>query len=169
MRSAPTWRLRPDLRRIYLAIQELDLVRDLLEPLRFTELPGPTTEIDGAPFHHLCLELGPRSVDGWLADLVASELALPTGPQLDVDAQTLRLADREVPLTQLELKLLRCLVDRGGRAVPRAELLRDVWGHRWEGGGNVIEVAVHGIRRKLGDDADLVETVRGVGYRWRGE
>jgi DNA-binding response OmpR family regulator len=31
----------------------------------------------------------------------------------------------------------------------------------------VIEVAVSGIRRKLGDDAALVETVRGVGYRWR--
>ena len=37
----------------------------------------------------------------------------------------------------------------------------------WDGGGNVIEVAVSGIRRKLGEHAGLIDTARGVGYRWR--
>ena len=44
-------------------------------------------------------------------------------------------------------------------------LLRDVWGHEWTGGSNVVEVAVSGLRRKLGARASALRTVRGVGYR----
>ena len=47
----------------------------------------------------------------------------------------------------------------------RAALLRDVWGYDWTGGSNVVEVVVSSLRRKLGDDAGTIETVRGVGYR----
>jgi two-component system alkaline phosphatase synthesis response regulator PhoP len=42
-----------------------------------------------------------------------------------------------------------------------------VWGYDWTGGANVVEVAVSGLRRKLGDRATALETVRGVGYRLR--
>ena len=49
----------------------------------------------------------------------------------------------------------------------REALLRDVWGYEWTGGSNVVEVAVSGLRRKLGDRAGAIETVRGVGYRLR--
>ena len=55
----------------------------------------------------------------------------------------------------------------GGRRAVRAELLREVWGHKSPSDGNLIEAAVSAVRRKLGEDAGLVETVRGVGYRWR--
>jgi two-component system alkaline phosphatase synthesis response regulator PhoP len=44
-------------------------------------------------------------------------------------------------------------------------LLREVWGHAWTGGSNVVDVAVSGLRRKLGERAGALETVRGVGYR----
>ena len=159
--------LRPDLRRVYLAVSRLDVFAPLLEPLGFTARPGPPIELDGLPFHSLSLDFGPRSVDGWLAGLVTSELALDIGPQLDAGARTLTINGDPIALTQLEFELLRHLHQRSGKTVPRAELLRDVWGHKWQGDGNVIEVAVSGLRRKLGQHAQLIDTVRGIGYRWR--
>jgi Transcriptional regulatory protein, C terminal len=55
--------------------------------------------------------------------------------------------------------------EREGRPVERATLLREVWGHAWTGGSNVVDVAVSGLRRKLGERAGALQTVRGVGYR----
>lgn len=52
-------------------------------------------------------------------------------------------------------------------AVAHETLIRDVWGYEWTGGSNVVQVAVCGLRRKLGDRAGALETVRGVGYRLR--
>jgi DNA-binding response OmpR family regulator len=42
-----------------------------------------------------------------------------------------------------------------------------VWGYDWTGGSNVVEVVISSLRRKLGDRAAALETVRGVGYRLR--
>ena len=63
---------------------------------------------------------------------------------------------------------MRYLVDREGQPVARDTLLRDVWGYEWTGGSNVVDVAISGLRRKLGDRAGALQTVRGVGYRFRG-
>jgi DNA-binding response OmpR family regulator len=138
----------------------------LLEPLGFAELPGPPPQLDGTHYHVMALDFGPGSVDGWLARLVAAELGVDVGPQLDPEQRELGLNGRRVALTQLEYDLLSHLHERAGRPVPRAELLAKVWGHQWQGDGNVIEVAVSALRRKLGEDAGLVQTVRGIGYRW---
>ena len=72
-----------------------------------------------------------------------------------------------IALTKLECDVLRYLREREGQPVARAALLRDVWGYEWTGGSNVVDVAVSGLRRKLGDRAGALETVRGVGYRLR--
>ena len=77
------------------------------------------------------------------------------------------LDGRRIALTRLECDVLAHLREREGRAVARETLLRDVWGYEWTGGSNVVEVAVSGLRRKLGDRAPALETVRGVGYRLR--
>ena len=53
-----------------------------------------------------------------------------------------------------------------GHVVERAALLRDVWGYEYAGGSNVIEANVRSLRRKLGDHAGSIETVRGLGYRF---
>lgn len=68
-------------------------------------------------------------------------------------------------LTRLEFGVLSYLRQRDGRVVDRASLLRDVWGYE-DGGSNVIEAVVRSLRRKLGDRAPAIETVRGVGYRF---
>lgn len=88
--------LRPDLRRVYAAVSRLDVFAPVLEPLGFITLPGPPVVLDGVPFHSLSLDFGLRSVDGWLAGLVTSELALDIGPRLDANDRTVqhRLAGR---------------------------------------------------------------------------
>jgi DNA-binding response OmpR family regulator len=104
-------------------------------------------------------------VDGWLAMLVAGELGRDDEPLLDTVGRHLRLGEQRIPLTELELALIAYLSEHEGQAVSRSRLRQDVWGDTWQGGSNVVDVAVSGLRRKLGDHAGMIETVRGVGYR----
>lgn len=69
-----------------------------------------------------------------------------------------------VDLTAKEFDLLAVLAEEPGRVVPRQELLARVWDPVWHGSGKTLDVHVAGLRRKLGD-SNLIETVRGVGYR----
>ncbi|MFC7879393.1 response regulator transcription factor [Isoptericola sp. NPDC057391] len=69
-----------------------------------------------------------------------------------------------VELTRKEFDLLALLVRQRGSVLTRERILRDVWGSSWKGLGRTLEVHVASLRRKLGEP-DVVETVRGVGYR----
>jgi two-component system alkaline phosphatase synthesis response regulator PhoP len=55
-----------------------------------------------------------------------------------------------------------------GEVFTRETLLQRVWGWDFDGGSRTVDVHVQTLRSKLGDAADLIETVRGVGYRLRG-
>ena len=112
------------------------------------------------------MRLRARVGDGWLSGLAAHDLPVEA-TVLDADARELVLDGRRVALTKLECDVLRHLRDREDQPVAREALLRDVWGYEWTGGSNVVDVAVSGLRRKLGDRAAALETVRGVGYRLR--
>lgn len=68
-----------------------------------------------------------------------------------------------VPLTRLEVMLLRELMEHTGQSVPKDMLLASVWGLDFNPGSNVVDVCVRRLRSKLG--FDLIETVRGAGYR----
>lgn len=68
-----------------------------------------------------------------------------------------------VALTRLEVMLLRELMEHPGRSVPKDQLLATVWGIDFDPGSNVVDVCVRRLRSKLG--FDLIETVRGAGYR----
>jgi DNA-binding response OmpR family regulator len=135
-----------------------------LEPLGFVQVAGGPVGIGGAHYHVLALDLGPASVDGWLSRLVAGDLELD-GELLDRRQRQLVTDGRRVDLTPLEFDLLCYLLDREGTAVDRRAILRDVWGTDWTGGSNVIETVVSALRRKLGPHAEMIETVRGLGYR----
>ena len=68
-----------------------------------------------------------------------------------------------VALTRLEFLCLRALMERGGGAVTKSELLASVWGIDFDPGSNLVDVCIRRLRAKLG--FALIETVRGEGYR----
>jgi len=72
--------------------------------------------------------------------------------------------DQPVELTAKEFDLLAVLAEEPGRAVTRQELFSRVWDPVWIGTGKTLDVHVASLRKKLGDP-ELIETVRGVGYR----
>jgi DNA-binding response OmpR family regulator len=83
---------------------------------------------------------------------------------VDLDAHRVSVSGTEVPLTRKEYDLLAALVRRIGSVVTREELLADVWRTTWAGNLHTVEVHVASLRAKLGLP-QLIQTVRGVGYR----
>ncbi|HET6548317.1 MAG TPA: winged helix-turn-helix domain-containing protein [Solirubrobacter sp.] len=156
----------PALHRIYTYASGDPLLAQLA-PLGYLPLPdGADVGLGGVAYRPLLCDLGPEGLAGWLSGLAARDLPVAS-TRLDEDARELLLDGRRIALTKLEWDVMRYLRERNGRAVAREALLRDVWGYKWTGGSNVVEVAVSGLRRKLGNRAGALETVRGVGYRLR--
>ncbi len=91
-------------------------------------------------------------------------------PPLRVDLVGRRViaAGEEVSLTRLEFDLLAHLVRNRGRVLTRDRLLEAVWGYSYPGETRTVDVHVRRIRQKLGPDVgERIETVVGVGYRYR--
>jgi DNA-binding response OmpR family regulator len=89
------------------------------------------------------------------------------GP-LAIDTDTYRVTanGRALDLTFKEFELLRFLAQHPGRVYTRPALLREVWGYDFYGGTRTVDVHVRRLRSKLGPEHEqLIETVRGVGYR----
>jgi len=84
---------------------------------------------------------------------------------LDLRRRAVHSGARLVPLSSREFVLLQHLVQRCGEVCTREELLSDVWGYSFDPGTNVVDVCIGRLRAKLG--ADIVDTVRNVGYRFR--
>lgn len=83
--------------------------------------------------------------------------------ELDTRSAQVRKDGVPVALTSHEYKVLEFLMLHRGRTVPRGELLEHVYAQDFDPESNTIEVFVARLRRKLG--TDLIETVRGIGYR----
>jgi hypothetical protein len=159
--------LRPNLRRVYstdsaVAFAETEAAA---ETLGFR--PFDSIEIDGQAYVLSVLDMGPGSVEGWLAGLVAAELGIERTELLDVDAHELVLDGRRVPLTQLEFEVMRYLSDHTGKVATRVALETEVWGYGYLGGSKVVDAVIKSLRKKLAERAGLIETVHGRGYRLR--
>jgi DNA-binding response OmpR family regulator len=159
--------LRPRLRRVYSAFRQLAPMWPFLQRVGFRELSDATVTLDGHPYRSVMLDFGSGSVDGWLAGLVANELAAADALLLDAGAREVIVDGQRRPLTPLECDVLRYLLEREGLAVPRAALLDDVWHDTYQGGSNVVDVVIRSLRKKLGRRASSIETVTRVGYRFR--
>jgi hypothetical protein len=158
--------LRPQLRRLYAVVPDLDRALMALAPLGFAALPGPPVRIGEDAYWTVMNDFGPGSIDGWLTEVVGRELGADEPTVLDPAERRLVLDGRPVDLSRLELDVLRHLQRRQGIAVTREELLREVWGHEWTGASsNVVEAVISGLRKKMGDRAAALQTIRGVGYR----
>jgi two-component system phosphate regulon response regulator PhoB len=88
------------------------------------------------------------------------------GPiRVDLAAHRAFVQEEEVQLTALEFRLLTTFLSRVGRLQTRAALLRDVWGMSSEMQTRTVDTHVKRLREKLASGRDLIETVRGLGYR----
>jgi DNA-binding response OmpR family regulator len=84
---------------------------------------------------------------------------------LDLRTRRARIADREVELSARQFALTELLLRHPGEVLSREEILSHVWGIDDDPGSNVVDVYIRYLRQKLG--AELIETVRGMGYRLR--
>jgi DNA-binding response OmpR family regulator len=159
--------LRPRLRRVYTLFYTHTPMWTFLSRVGFRALPAGRVARDGQPYQPMVLDFGPDSVDGWLAELVANELAVDEAVHLDRAGRELVVDERRVPLTPLEFMVMQYLMDREGQAVSRTALLDDVWHDSYQGGSNVVDVVVRSLRQKLGRRAAVIETVSRLGYRYR--
>ncbi|THB69893.1 MAG: DNA-binding response regulator [Desulfovibrio sp.] len=90
------------------------------------------------------------------------------GLVVDLEAHKASIDGEEMTLTATEFKLLAELIKRQGRVQTRDQLLNTVWGYEFDGYARTVDTHVRRLRQKLGEYADYVETVRGVGYRFKG-
>jgi hypothetical protein len=160
--------LRPALRRMYVVVRDVPGYWPVVERLGFRPFANSVATLDGVDYSSVVLDFGSGSVDGWLAELVAGELGVGDD-ELDEAALELTVQGARVALTPLEFGLFRHLREREGFSVSRGELLHEVWHTDFTGGSNVVDAVVRSLRRKLGHEAVVVETVRGRGYRLRAD
>lgn len=86
---------------------------------------------------------------------------------IDRDKYIVKLNGESIVLPKKEFEILSYLASQPGRVFPREKILSDVWGSDIFVVERTIDVHVRKIREKLGDYADLIETVKGVGYRFK--
>lgn len=93
---------------------------------------------------------------------------LQAGPVImDLDRHSVRSSGQEVTLTLKEYDLLRKLMENLNVVFSRDQLLEEVWGYDIGGETRTVDVHVRNLRQKLGLPGEMIETVRGVGYRMR--
>lgn len=84
---------------------------------------------------------------------------------LDHSRHEVLLQGKPIVLTHTEFKLLAILMERRGRVQSRDRLLNDVWGYESVIDTRTVDTHIRRLREKLGDAANYIETIRGVGYR----
>lgn len=83
--------------------------------------------------------------------------------ELDLRTRRVTLEEREVELSAREFALTEFFLRHPDQVLSREQLLSSVWGYDFDPGSNVVDVYVRYLRRKLG--SDIIQTVRGMGYR----
>jgi two-component system phosphate regulon response regulator PhoB len=95
---------------------------------------------------------------------------LRIGPvEIDVSRHVARVDSKPVTLTATEFNLLLILARRRGRVQTRERLLQDVWGYKTTFDTRTVDTHMRRLREKIGPAAELLQTVRGVGYRFQAE
>lgn len=97
---------------------------------------------------------------------VKEEMILRAGTiVLDLRTRQVKAGDRLIELSAREFTLAETFVRHPGQVMSREQLLSHVWGYDYDPGSNIVDVYVGYLRKKFG--SDLIETVRGMGYRLR--
>ncbi len=93
-----------------------------------------------------------------------------TSGELTIDRakHIVTVAGKRIELTLKEFELLYLLMENKGKAFTREHLLEVIWDYSYDGGTRTVDVHIQTLRQKLGRCGDMIETVRGVGYRFGG-
>ena len=84
---------------------------------------------------------------------------------LNVGRHEVRYREEKIDLTRKEFELLQYLLENKGLVMTRNQILCHVWGYDFDGETRTVDVHVRTLRQKLGEAGNLIETIRGVGYR----
>jgi len=101
------------------------------------------------------------------SETVSDEVTSKLGVTVDRRRHQAAIEGLSLPLTRSEFRLLDTLIRQPGRVFHRAELIDAALGEDTMVMERTIDVHIRALRRKLGERADVIETVRGVGYRFR--
>lgn len=85
--------------------------------------------------------------------------------RISVGRHEVHLGDQKVELTRKEFELLQYLIENKGLVMSRNQILCHVWGYDFDGETRTVDVHVRTLRQKLREAGNMVETIRGVGYR----
>ena len=84
---------------------------------------------------------------------------------VDVGKHKVYVNGNEISLTFKEFEMLCMLIESKGLVLSRNKLLESIWGYDFDGETRTIDVHVRSLRQKLGNSGNIIETVRGIGYR----
>jgi DNA-binding response OmpR family regulator len=134
---------------------ELELREDLYDD--FCLSPFHPRELEARLRHQFW-----RSGSGVQAEVVEYDPLV-----LNLETYQAVIAGRPLDLTYMEYELLKFLAQHPGKVFTRETLLSRVWGYEYYGGARTVDVHVRRLRAKLGEEhANLIQTVRSVGYRF---
>ncbi len=95
-----------------------------------------------------------------------TEILATNGLKVDIPRHRVTIDNTEIILTHIEFKLLLTLIQRKGRVQSRDTLLEDVWDIEADVTTRTVDTHIRHLRQKLGSRGQLIETVRGMGYRF---
>lgn len=106
-----------------------------------------------------------KSADETLEQIIHGDI------RIDLNRFRVYVNAQEIELTPKEFELLRVLAAKPGRVYSREELLEKIWGYEYAGDTRTVDVHVRHVRQKIEKDAsnpEYIETLRGIGYRFKG-
>jgi len=119
------------------------------------------------PFHPSEVEARLKHLFWRGGDGVRPDLVEYSGLALNLETYQASIAGRPLDLTYMEYELLKFLAQHPGKVFTREMLLSRVWGYEYYGGARTVDVHIRRLRAKLGEEhANLIQTVRSVGYRF---
>ena len=119
------------------------------------------------PFHPRELEARLRHLTHYESAVVRAEMIDYAGLSLNLETYQATFEGQPLDLTYMEYELLKFLAQNPGKVFTREILLSRVWGYEYYGGARTVDVHIRRLRAKLGEEhANLIQTVRSVGYRF---
>ena len=150
-------------------------------PVLFLTAKGETEDrlkgLEGGADDYLAKPFDPREVVLRVQGLVRRAKSTAVNPEtrlaaggvvIDLDRHEVTVRGKPTELTATEFKLLRTLVERKGRVQTRERLLEDVWNYAPDIETRTVDTHMRRLREKLGREGEVIETIRGVGYRAQG-